>query len=92
MPSAFCSLVPNTFEEFQTSIRGLHHADGFTIPATPDGVGTAGKRRKQPMLTLIVGRSMVESEFSKTASCMSVVSSHREHFWHFVVITIRYRA
>lgn len=65
MPSAFCSLVPNTFKGFQTSIRGLHHADGFTIPATPDGVGTAEERRKQPMQTLIVDRCMLESEFSK---------------------------
>lgn len=42
-----------------------HHADGFNYSSHPDGVSTAEKRRKQPMQTLIVDRSMVESEFQK---------------------------
>jgi len=57
-----------------------------TIPAAPTGVSTAEKRRKQPMQTLIMDRSVVESEFQNcvVVGGMSVVPSHREHFWHFV--------
>lgn len=42
-----------------------HHADGFTIAAAPTALVKRKKCRKKPMQTLIMGRSMVESEFQK---------------------------
>ncbi len=76
MPSAFCSLVPNTFKGISNiNPRSTITQTASTIPAAPTALVKRKKCRKQPMLTLIMGRSMVESEFQNcvVVGGMSVV-------------------